>query len=236
MRAVLALDTAGETAGAALAVDGVLKAEVVEASASRHSQRLFRLVDGVLEGAGLKPRSLGCVAVSRGPGSFTGLRVGVATAKGIAFALGLPAVGVSTLEALARGAMPFPGVIVPLLDARKQQVYAAAWDGRTGARLLPEAARNPERFAAELAGLAEAGSCLLLGSGLSPYADRFREALGDRFLPAPPARWPIPPGQVALLGDRDFLAGNAVEPARLVPVYHRLSEAEERKGARAVRL
>lgn len=170
---------------------------------------------------------LSCIAVTRGPGSFTGLRVGVATAKGLAYGLGVPLAGVSTLEALARGAAPFDGAVAPMLDARKSQVYAAAWDGQSGECLLPEGVWNPPALAAELARLS--GPVLALGSGLGTYGAIFREVLGVRLFAADPSRWPIPPRQVALLGWRELGAGQAVDPALLLPVYFRLSEAEERK-------
>lgn len=230
MTALLALDTAAETAGVAVLVDGAVRAEVVEASATQHSRRLFRMIEAALAGADVAKADLGCVAVTRGPGSFTGLRVGVATAKGLAYALGVPLAGVSTLEAMARGAAPFPGAVAPLLDARKGQVYGAAWDGLTGAPLVAEGVWDPAAFAAELARLA--GPVLALGSGLGTYASLVADALGERLLPAPPDRWHVPPRQVALLGERERAEGRAADPALLVPLYHRLSEAEEKKKAR----
>ncbi|GAB4260862.1 MAG: tRNA (adenosine(37)-N6)-threonylcarbamoyltransferase complex dimerization subunit type 1 TsaB [Deferrisomatales bacterium] len=232
---VLALDTAGETAGAAVAVDGVVRAQCVAASASRHAERVMGLVEAVLAGAGVGKDALSCVAVSRGPGSFTGLRVGVATAKGLAVGLGLPAVGISTLRALAEGARPFPGRVVPVLDAKKRQVYGAAFDGISGEVVQEEGAWDPEALAR---GLAEGPApCLFLGSGLRPYREVFAEALGSRFLAAPPERWAVPPAQIARLGHEEFVSGGAMEPALLLPVYHRRSEAEEKRrsgaGARA---
>jgi tRNA threonylcarbamoyladenosine biosynthesis protein TsaB len=227
---LLAIDTAGSTAGIAVSVAGELRSEITEASVSRHAQRLFRMIERALEGAEVRREELTVVAVTWGPGSFTGLRVGVAVAKGIAFALGLPAVGVSTLEALAGAHLPFPGVVAPVLDARKNQVYAAAWDGREGGLLLPEGAWNPEEFARRLAGFAR--PCLLTGSGLGPYAGAFAAPLGERLLAVPPERWAISPGQVAVIADRKAAAGQTEDPARLLPVYHRLSEAEEKKASR----
>jgi tRNA threonylcarbamoyladenosine biosynthesis protein TsaB len=188
------------------------------------------MVDAALGGAGIGREDLGCIAVTRGPGSFTGVRVGIVTAKGIAFALGIPVVGVSSLEALARGSRPFPGLVAPMLDARKQQVYAAAYDGRSGETLLAEGAWDPAVFAQALSRFETA--CLVLGSGLGAYPDVFADALGERYLSAPPERWHIPPAEVALLGQREFEQGRAIDPALLIPVYHRLSEAEDAKRSR----
>ena len=228
MIAVLAIDAADRTAGAALAVDGQLKAAAIEEAGSLHSSRLFRLVDAVLDGAGLGRTELSAIAVTRGPGSFTGVRVGMATAKGIAFALGIPVVGVSTLEALARGSMPFPGTVCAVLDARKRQIYAAAWDGRDGRVLLPEAAWAPGVLAERLA--AFPGDRFLVGSGLGPYGALFSEGTPPTLFLAGSERWSVPPGQVALIGCREMAAGRALDPARLVAAYHRLSEAEEKRG------
>ncbi|MBI5014611.1 MAG: tRNA (adenosine(37)-N6)-threonylcarbamoyltransferase complex dimerization subunit type 1 TsaB [Deltaproteobacteria bacterium] len=232
MTALLALDTAAETVGVAVAVGGTVRAEVVEASAAQHSRRLFRLIDAALEGAGVAKGDLNAVAVTAGPGSFTGLRIGVAAAKGIAYGLGLPLAGVSTLEALAAGAMPFPGVVAPILDARKGQVYGGAWDGRTGQRVVPEGVWEPSALAAALA--EGTGPVLVLGSGLGPYAEIFSRALGERFLAVDSSRWAVAVRQVARLGLRELEAGRAVEPARLVPIYFRLSEAEEKKRLAAL--
>ncbi|MDW7710122.1 MAG: tRNA (adenosine(37)-N6)-threonylcarbamoyltransferase complex dimerization subunit type 1 TsaB [Deferrisomatales bacterium] len=229
-RPLLALDTADGTAGVALLVEGRVVAELVEASAYRHSERLFALVDEALAGAGIGPGELGGVAVTVGPGSFTGLRVGLATAKGMAFALGLPAAGVSTLEALARGAMPFPGWVVPALDARKGQVYGAAYHGRSGACGVLPGAWLPRELADRARELG--GPFLALGSGLGPYRAVFEEALGEGLCCAPPSRWHISPAQVALLGERAFREGRASPPAALAPVYLRRSEAEEARERR----
>lgn len=224
---LLALDTAAETVGVAVVVDGEVRVEVVERSATRHSSRLFRLIDVALEGAQLRKGELTHVGVTVGPGSFTGLRVGLATAKGLAFGLGLPLAGVSSLRALAGAAAPFPGTLVPLLDARKRQVYAAAWDGVTGAEWAAAGAWDPSRLAERLRGAP--GPVLLLGSGLGAYGGTFRSALGSALLEAPSNRWHIAPGQVALLAQAEVEEGRATAPGLLSPVYHRLSEAEERK-------
>lgn len=229
MKPLLAIDTADGTAGVALLVDGRVVSELVETSAYRHSERLFALVDEALAGAGVGRGDLGGVAVTRGPGSFTGLRVGLATAKGIAFALGLPLLGVSTLEALAQGAMPFPGLVLPVLDARKRQVYGAAYDGRVGGCVLPPGAWDPGELAARAAALG--GVSLVLGSGLGPYRGVFEEVLGQRFSCPHPSRWHVPPAQVALLGERALREGRTSTPVGLAPLYLRRSEAEEASPA-----
>ncbi len=225
MRAVVAVDTADRTAGAAVAVEGAVRAQVVEQAAPRQAQRILGMVEACLHAAGVRRGDLVAVAVTRGPGAFTGLRVGLATAKAIGLALGIPVVGVSTLEALAGSAMPWPGHVVPVLDAKKGQVYAGVWDGRTGGSVLAEGAWAPGALAERVRQAGE--PALFLGSGVEPYGRLFREILGELFQGCPPERWPVPPGRVALMGWEAWAAGRAVAPARLVPVYHRRSEAEE---------
>ncbi len=225
MTALLAIDTSGLSSGVAVAVDGKIRSEITEVSTHRPSESLFRMIDSALEGADVPRAGVRCVAVTTGPGSFTGLRVGVATAKGIAFALKTPVTGVSTLEALARGALPFPGLVVPLLDARKRQVYGAAYRGETGEPVISPAAWEPREMAQLLS--RETGPCLLLGSGLAPHGDAFLKALPGRAFVTGPGRWRIRPGAVAAIGWEDYVAGRFVDPAHLVPTYCRLSEAEE---------
>lgn len=227
MTTVLALDTCDRTAGVAVAVGGEVRCWRVEHSPLRHSVRLLALVEESLAGAGVEREDLDGIAVTRGPGSFTGVRVGVATAKGLAFALGVPVVGVSSLAALWRGAVPFPGVVVPVLDARKRQVYATARQGREegGGILLGEGAWDPEEVLESLA--TEREHCLFLGSGLGPYRETFARALGDRFLAAAEMRWAIHPGDVALAGWEALQRGEGTPPAALTPTYRRRSEAEE---------
>lgn len=233
MRALLAIDTADRTAGVALAVEGAVVAEHVEGSAARHSARLFDLIDGVLAGAGATRSDLCAVGVTRGPGSFTGLRVGIATAKGLAYALGIPVVGVSSLEALACRGSPFPGLVMPVLDARKRQVYAGVWDGRTGSARLAEGVWAPEALARAVSATGQ--PCLVLGSGVGPYGEVFESVLGPAFLGAPSTRWPVPPAEVAGLAWRAFSAGAVAAPHSLVPVYLRRSEAEEVRAKRRER-
>ena len=226
---LLAIDTAGDTAGAAVVVAGEVRSEVVEASTTQHSSRLFRLVDAALEGARVRKGELTHVGVTVGPGSFTGLRIGLTTAKGIAHALGLPVAAVSSLRALAWGIKPFPGTVASVLDARKRQVYGAAWDGLSGEERVAEGAWDPSSFSDRLCCVG--GPLVMVGSGLRAYGELFRSAQGRALLEIPASRWLISPRQVALLAHEEVEAGRAVEPGTLSPVYHRLSEAEERKNA-----
>jgi tRNA threonylcarbamoyladenosine biosynthesis protein TsaB len=211
----------------AVAVAGREAASRVILSPAGHDRSLFTAMDEALAEAGVSRSEVGGVAVTRGPGAFTGLRVGIATAKGIAFALGIGMVGVSSLEALARGAFPWEGVVAAVFDAKKGQVYGAAYDGSTGAVLLEEGAWEPGDFADRVA--ATGLTALFVGSGVAPFEGCFSSALGSNYRADPDALSLVDPRRVASLGWEAFERGEAVQPARFVPVYLRLSEAEENK-------
>lgn len=224
---VLAIDTSQTTTGVALSRGGEVLSSSVKAGGMKHSEALFSQIDEALKAAGADKSGLGLVVVTRGPGSFTGLRVGLATAKGLAFGLGLKMAGVSTLEALAAGSIPFKGTVAAVVDAKKRQVYAAAYDGETGEALAGEGAYSPEGFAAILKGL---GSPLLLvGSGVKSYEGEFKSILEGGFEVASEERWVIDPSKVAFIGEREAIRRGPLDPGALTPVYHRLSEAEENK-------
>jgi len=128
---ILAIDTAAEVLSVALRTDsGVL--ESTDTSGYRHSERLVPFIQRLLGEAGMSFGDLSLIVCSRGPGSFTGLRIGAATAKGISLGLGVPIVSVPTLDAYAWPFRPFPGTVVPLIDAKKRRFYTAFY--RAGVR------------------------------------------------------------------------------------------------------
>ena len=135
------LDTAGRTVSAALLQDGQLVCESFLNTGLTHSETLMGLVDGAFRSAGLGPADVDVWGVCSGPGSFTGLRIGLAAVKGMAFPTGALCAPVSTLEALAQGCPGGEGTVLTALDARRGQVYWAAFDLAPGhARLAPDAA------------------------------------------------------------------------------------------------
>ncbi len=227
---VLAIDTSGTSSGVALAVDGEVVAATAVAGAKSHSTQLFAQIESALKVGNLEKAELDGVAVTVGPGSFTGLRVGVATAKGIAAGLNIKVAGVSTLVALANCAGVAEGVVAPLLDARMGQVYAAAFDLATGEALVAEGAWAPQDFAQALVGLGR--DCFLIGSGIGPYEEIFSTALGTRYQAAQREHWDIDPAAVASLGSAALERGEGVRAEELAPVYHRKSQAQmQRKRA-----
>lgn len=133
----LGIDTATARASIALAAGGGILAEVPLAERGAHARDLLVRLEELLAGRGLGPADLHGIGVATGPGSFTGVRVGMATAKGLGYALGVPCAGLSTLEALARAAAPFVapegGIVCPVLDAGRGEVYAALFRIESGA-------------------------------------------------------------------------------------------------------
>lgn len=136
---ILAIDTAGKTAAVAVMRDDTLLYEMASNTGLTHSETLLPMVDTALKACGLTPAQLDLYAVTNGPGSFTGLRIGLAAVKGLAFAANTPCAGVSTMAALAYGVCG-EGTVIGAQDARRGQVYWAGFDLATHARLTPDAA------------------------------------------------------------------------------------------------
>lgn len=229
---ILAIDTATWTCAVALMRAGRVLAERAERSASSHAGTLPRLVDEVLRAGGEGLEAGDCVAVTIGPGSFTGLRIGLSLAKGLAFAGGLTIVGVPTLDAMALAAPPWEGRLCTVLDARKREVYAALYE-RTDARIV----RLGEPIAIAAAVLARAvggGPCTFLGDAVDVYGDVLREPLGARATLVSPGEAPPRASVVARLAAGRLAAnpeGDDLEA--LAPTYVRPPEAELTQSAGA---
>lgn len=151
---ILALDTSAKAASCAVLKDGLLLCESFINAGLTHSVTVMPMVRDMLDLAGITLEDIGLFAVSAGPGSFTGLRIGVSAVKGMAMALDKPCAAVSTLEALAYNLASFRGIIVAAMDARRNQVYTAAF--RSGGQLEPEnIMRVTQDEALPVSGLAE---------------------------------------------------------------------------------
>jgi len=130
---ILALETSAKAASVALVEDGRLLAQNMQHAGLTHSRTILPMIHALLDGVDLTVKDMDKIAVAHGPGSFTGIRIGVATAKGLAFGLDKPLVGVSALEAMAHQAMHLEGgIICPVMDARRNQVYNALFETREG--------------------------------------------------------------------------------------------------------
>lgn len=225
---ILALETSTPAGGVALLDGDRLIAEYTLSVRAAHSERLMATVDRLLSDSGWEIRTLEGLAVSIGPGSFTGLRIGVSTAKGLALALGIPLVGVPTLDALAAALPHAADPVCPILDAKKGEVYASLfhWEAGRMVRDWEYLALSPADLCSRLS-----GPVIFVGDGVAAFEKFLSEALGPRARFAPPARRLPSAACVAQLGHSRLLSGEVVEPATLIPLYIRPSEAELRRRA-----
>lgn len=223
----LGLDTATWTASVGVVHDGRAISERTERAETSLALAIIPLIDDALRAAGIGVTDLDAVAVSVGPGSFTGLRVGVSTAKGIAYAAGAQLVAVPTLTALARAAGPRAGVVCTVLDARKSEVYAACFEWRDGtlACIAPERALPP----AQLRDIVDV-PCTFVGDGVDFYGDILRKLFGDRAQLVSLATAPPSGCVIAQMGTELIAAGEQCAIDALEPRYVRASEAELKAG------
>jgi len=212
--------------GIAIMEDDTLIAESRMNVKVTHSERIMTEIDNCLLRSGLTLDSIDVFGIAAGPGSFTGLRVGLSTLKGLSYATGKKVVTVSTLEALAWN-IPFSSHLVcPVLDARRKEVYAAVFEGSgAGFRtVLDEQTLSLEALLHKLGKPA-----VFLGEGALLYKDRITSSLGEKaFFPAPQHMVPSP-ANVAYLSMIKARANMFDSPAQLVPRYMRKSEAELKK-------
>lgn len=219
------MDTATWRASVGLVIDGAVVAEQSLSTAGNHAASLLPLIEEVLRRAACAAHALDAVAVSSGPGSFTGLRVSVSVAKGLACATGAGLVAVSTLEALARTEADRDGVICPVLDARKGELYAAAFVARAGQlrRIAADALVTPDELLDTLP-----TPCVVLGDAVERYGGLFQSRLGGRVTVLPFETHAPRGGVVALMGCERLQAGERADLQQLEPFYIRPSEAEVR--------
>ena len=221
---VLAVDTSTMAGGVALLEGSRVVGESLLDVRTTHSERLMLAVDRALTDAGWRADSLDGFAVTVGPGSFTGLRIGLAAVKGLAFALGRPIAAVPTLDAMAAGLPWTTRAVCPVLDARKSEVYASLyrWDGLAMRREWEYLALSPEALAARL------GEPVLgIGDGAALITSPWMT------LVEPVRRGPSA-AVVGWLGHERLRRGETVDAAALVPLYLRPSEAELKRRGVAV--
>ena len=223
---LLAVETSTPTGAVAVLDAGVVVAESRVNVTVTHGERLMAAIDGVLRAARCQLADVEAFAVALGPGSFTGLRIGLSTVKGLAFATGKPVAGVPTLDALAWTLPYCAHPVCPVLDARKDEVYTALYrtlDGRLEL-LEPGRAMAPYAWAEELRDRTD-GPLVFLGD-VARFAGIFEEVLGPRARLAPTGLRLPSAVTIGELGGRALERGEASDPAELTPIYLRPSEAE----------
>lgn len=225
---ILGIESAAVTASVAIVTEDVVLAEYTINHKKTHSQTLLPMIDEICRMTETDPSELDAVAVSNGPGSFTGLRIGAATAKGIGLALHKPLIPVPTVDAIAYQAYGYEGVICPLMDARRDQVYTGLYTSRGGAFTvcLPQGPRAIDEILREIDDRFPEERILFLGEGVPIHRALLEERLGDRADIAPSFAARERAAAVAALGLKYYQAGKAVPGADLAPEYMRPSQAE----------
>jgi len=215
---ILALDTATEKGSLALAADGRLLGEYSLHSPGTYLQHLLPGVEELLKVAGRSLKEVEAIAVSQGPGNFTGLRIGLATAKGLAWALGCPLAPVPTLEALA-AQIPFqPHPTAVIMDAKREEVYLGLFQCPAE---LPQALSEPQRLPVAALPARLQPPLLLTGPGLDVYGDFLSRHLAPEISWAPPSRRHPRAATIARLGRIRLQQGLTLAPEQLVPTYLR---------------
>lgn len=226
---ILGIETSAKSCSAALCRDGELLAQSYERTGLTHSRTLLPMIENLLANTETQKKAIDMVAVAQGPGSFTGIRIGISTAKGLCWGLDIPAVGVSTLEAMAQSArfLPEGSILCGAMDARRGQLYNALFTVKNGAvvRITEDRAIAADALAEELSG--SASGIWIVGDGW----EICRKALAAHGIPCTVApeelRWQTAFG-VCLAAQNKTPTG----AEELLPVYLRLSQAERERQSR----
>lgn len=230
---ILSVDSSTPVAGVAIVDEEKIWAESFLNIGNTHSQQLLPLIKQTLDGAGLSLKDLGGIAVNIGPGSFTGLRIGMATAKSLAQVKGLKLIGIPTLDSLAFNLNGFSqGIICPILNAKKQEVYTALYQMKNAqlVRISDYYAISPEKLAVNLR---ERGlPVTFLGDGVFEYKDMLTDFLGNQATWASQNNILPRASSLAILGLEEFKKGREDSLFTLEPLYLRKSEAEIKWEAR----
>ena len=225
---ILALDSTAQVGSVALCEDEKLIAEYTINTGHTHSETLLPMVESVLKIAGYTVDDVDLFVCTAGPGSFTGVRIGAATVKGIAFGKDKPCIGVSTLEALALNGVALDGILCPAMNARRQQVYNALFDcdGASLSRLCEDRALAITELGEELTVKYPDRPVYLMGDGAKLVYDALSASLGERLILLPERLIHQSGFNTAQVGLKLWRKGVRTTDFELVPVYLRPSQAE----------
>lgn len=228
---ILGVDSSGLTASVSVYEDGKIIAVNSVNNNKTHSQTLLPMIDYVMKQAELEPEELDAIATACGPGSFTGLRIGAATVKGLSLALDIPVIPVSTLEGLAYNAVGMYGIVCPVMDARRGQVYTAAYrfKGDSYEEIISKRAVPVGELADELDALRGDKRIIFLGDGVNVHEEFIREHFGENAYIVLPHHRLQDASSVAVLGAMLFKDGKYVSGDAFEPEYLRLSQAERER-------
>lgn len=219
---ILAIDTSALTATAAILSEDVILGEISVTTKLTHSQTIMPMIDTLLERTSLDINDIDLFACSVGPGSFTGLRIGIGTVKGLAYGTGEKVCGVSTLEALAYNIPYCEYTICPIMDARRDQVYNALykWDNGTLSCIEEPRALSIEELCTSIT-----GDALFTGDGVNVYKERITALMGER------AHFALPQHRLQRGASVAYAALNkeGIDPSQLAAVYLRKPQAERER-------
>lgn len=229
---ILALDSSGLVASVAVAEDENLLAEYTVNYKKTHSQTLLPMLDEISTMIELDLETIDAIAVAAGPGSFTGLRIGSATAKGLGLALKKPLIGIPTVEGLAYNLYDVPGLICPIMDARRSQVYTGIYRFENHEMITVE-----DQMAIGIDELIEKLNAMdteviFLGDGVSVYEKVIGEKLNVPYTFAPVHMSKQRAGAIAALGMKYYKAGKTESATDHQPDYLRVSQAERERAER----
>jgi len=221
-RFILTIDSSTETGSVCLSKEGLPVGEILLRT-GMHSDHLLTSINQLFEVQQIEVTDLAAIAAIVGPGSFTGLRVGVATAKGLALAANKPLIAISSLQVMAQQVSPSPWPICALLDARKHEVYNCMYkQGEIYPEALtPEQVTEPDKLLAKID-----KPTLFIGSGALAYQEKIEHSLGDLALFPAPQLHILRAGSATCLAEKLFDSGCCVTNENFVPVYIRPSDAE----------
>lgn len=229
---ILGIDSSGLVASAAIADEKNIIAEFTVNNKQTHSQTLLPMIEKVVDMSGIELEQIDAIAIAAGPGSFTGLRIGSATAKGIGLALKKPVVSVPTLEGLAYRVSVFDGIICPIMDARRNQVYTGIYKMDKGnlVCLSEQKAVDIHEIMEELEKYDE--KVIFLGDGVEVQRETIEKEFKKEYCFAPIHLSKQSAAAVAVLGDIYFNQGKAEDAAEYKPIYLRKSQAEREREER----
>ena len=226
---LLAIDSSAQVASVAILTEDAVLAEYSVDYKKTHSQTLLPMIDAVMRMTETDPSEIGAIAVAAGPGSFTGLRIGAATVKGLAMVWNVPVVPVSTVAALAANVAGTDAVVCPLMDARRQQVYTGLY-GVNGTTIVEYKPDECAEIASVIAAVNEFGRpAVILGDAAGIYAERLSKELTVPFTIAPPH---LVKQRASSVG---WLAFTLLAEGKTVSAYLRISQAEREREARLER-
>ena len=228
---ILMIDTSGPACGVAIAREGRLVCDMQLVSGRTHSQRVMPMVEAALAMSDMAVSDIDVFGAVTGPGSFTGVRIGVSSVKALAHAAGKPCVGVDALHALAANIQAFDGVICPILDARAQQVYGAMFRaGDVPQRLCEDEAMPLTAFLDRVEATDE--RALFLGDGVAAMRGAIEARLGGRAQFAAPQHMNLRAGSACAIAMRLAEQGETTDYLHLLPLYLRAPQAERERAQR----